>query len=860
MSARAHAPAETPTQLQPQPKPRAAVNATAQEPSAEAQGLARATAAAQQQTANANPQEQVRPEAIEIPVTGMTCAACQAGVQRALQRTPGVVDASVNLMLQNATVHFDPTRTTPLQLVEAIRETGYGAELPASAAAAVDDAAGAAHTGAATASAAAAAAAEAAQDRAHEEEFRGLRLRAIVSTVIGAFAMIASMPLMDAAAHAVGAHAVSADPFMRWMMLSLSPTLQHMLPWLYAIDPRVLNFTLLASTLGVMSWAGRQFYVRAWASFRHRRADMNTLVAIGTGAAFLFSVITTIAPQIFIQRGVAPDVYYEAVIIILALLLVGRTLEARAKRQTSAALRALMKLQPQTARVIRGDQEIDIPIGDVRRGDRVTVRPGERIPVDGEVSEGSSAVDESMLTGESMPVPKRAGDRVMGGTLNTTGAFQFAATTVGADSTLARIVQLMRSAQHARAPIQHLADRISAVFVPVVIGLAVVTFGVWVMVGPPGAWVHAFAAAVSVLIIACPCAMGLAVPTAVMVATGRGAQAGLLIKGGEALQRAGSITTVILDKTGTVTEGKPSVTDVVGSNEAEEETVRLIASLESVSEHPLADAIVRHARVRGLTLTRPANFESITGRGTVGEVDGHRVVVGNLTLLEAEQADERIDALRAAAERFSQDGKTAVFAAIDGHPAAVIAVADPVKATAADAIAQLKAIGLDVAMVTGDHPRTAAAVAARAGIDRVVAGVLPAGKLDEIRQRQARGEVVAMVGDGINDAPALAQADVGIAMGAGTDVAVEASDITLMRDDLTAVAAAIRLSRQTMRTMKQNLFWAFVYNVIGIPVAAGVLYPAFGILLSPILASAAMAFSSVSVVTNSLRLRRVRLA
>jgi Cu+-exporting ATPase len=779
---------------------------------------------------------------VEIPVSGMTCAACQAGVQRALRKSPGVVDASVSLMLQNATVQFDPARTTPAQLVDVIRDTGYGAELP--------------DTNASAGAGRMQAAAEEAQDRAHDEEFRALRLRALFSSAAGVIAMIASMPLMEAAAHAVGAHAVSADPFMRWTMATLSPWLREGLPWLYAVDVRLLNLALLALTVGVMGWAGRQFYARAWASVRHRTADMNTLIALGTGAAFLFSLVTTVAPQIFIRRGVAPDVYYEAVILILALLLVGRTLEARAKRQTSTALRALLKLQPQTARVVRAGQEQEIPIDQVRRGDLIAVRPGERIPVDGEVTEGSSAIDESMLTGEAMPVPKAAGDRVMGGTLNTTGAFRFNATTLGADSTLARIVQLMRSAQHARAPIQQLADSISAVFVPVVIALAIATFAVWVIVGPPGAWVQAFAAAVSVLIIACPCAMGLAVPTAVMVATGRGAQAGLLIKGGEALQRAGSISSIILDKTGTVTEGKPAVTDItLASGDAREQDVlQLVASLESVSEHPLADAIVRHARDRGLVLVRPSAFESITGRGARGLIDGHRVAVGNAALVEADAM------LQARAEEFAREGKTAVFAAIDGHPAAVIAVADRLKPSAVPAIAQLRALGLEVAMVTGDHPRTAEAVAAQAGIAHVVAGVLPEGKLDEIRRRQARGEVVAMVGDGINDAPALAQADVGIAIGAGTDVAVEASDITLMRDDLTAVAAAIRLSRETMRTMKQNLFWAFVYNVIGIPVAAGVLYPAFGILLSPILASAAMAFSSVSVVTNSLRLRRVTLA
>jgi Cu+-exporting ATPase len=805
----------------------------------------------------------------------MTCAACQASVQRALQKTPGVRDASVSLMLRNATVTFDPAQTGGAQLVDVIRDTGYDATLPAAGDRAAED--------------------QDANERAQDEEFRDLRLKALVSGAAGAVAMLVSMPLMEASNHAAGGHTVPADPFMRWAMDVLSPWLRAAMPWLYAIDARALNVTLFGLTLFVMAWAGRQFYVQGWASLKHRSANMNTLVAIGTGAALLFSMIATFAPGFFLRRGLAPDVYYEAVILIIALVLAGRTLEARAKRQTSSALRALLTLQPQTARVLQEEREIELPIAQLRRGDVIIVRPGERVPVDGEVVDGASAVDESMLTGESMPVAKRPGDRVIGGTMNTTGAFQFAATTLGADSTLAHIVQLMRSAQHARAPIQHLADRISAVFVPIVLLLAVATFFVWLFAGGEGAWVRAFATAVSVLIIACPCAMGLAVPTAVMVATGRGAQGGLLIKGGEALQRAGSVTTVILDKTGTLTAGKPVVTDIVLAagihadararagaaggdaaadvgagahaagviaatlSESEDEILRRVASVEHLSEHPLAAAIVARARERQLTLSAASGFESITGRGVIGIVDGATIEIGNAALMR-ERGVREAGALADEAERLAGEGKTAVLVAIDGKAAAVLAVADPLKPSARAAVARLKKLGLQVVMVTGDQPRTAEAIAREVGIDRVVAGVLPDGKVAEVRRLQAQGAIVAMVGDGINDAPALAQADVGVAIGAGTDVAVEASDITLMRDDLSGVAAAVELSRRTMRTMKQNLFWAFVYNTIGIPVAAGVLFPWFGILLSPILASAAMAFSSVSVVTNSLRLRRVPLA
>ncbi|MCS6325956.1 MAG: copper-translocating P-type ATPase [Nitrospira sp.] len=778
-------------------------------------------------------------EKVTIPVKGMTCAACQARVQRALQAKPGVLDASVNLMLKSAVVTYDPTATSPMVLVEAIRETGYGAELAAQDQTAFDE--------------------QEAQDRAQEEEYRELRHKALVSGSIGVLAMTLSMPLMGAAEADV--HGPVADPFMRWAMESMTPAIRAGAPWLYTFTPGVLSYALLALTLLVMGWAGRHFYVRAWSAFRHHSADMNTLIAVGTGAAFLYSVLATVVPEFFLSRGVLPDLYYEAVIMIIALILTGNALEARAKRQTSAALRRLMELQPNTARVVRAGAEVDIPVNEVQGDEIVVVRPGERIPVDGAIISGTSAVDESMVTGESLPVEKQPGDRLIGGTINRTGAFQYRATTLGADSVLAHIVKLMREAQGSRAPIQKLADQVSGIFVPIVLSLAIATFVIWFVTAGQAPAVRAFAAAVAVLIIACPCAMGLAVPTAVMVATGKGAEGGILIKGGEALQRAGQINTVGLDKTGTITEGRPTVTDVVpvlGTEWSEKDLVRLVASIETSSEHPLAEAIVRYANEQSLPLATADSFQSVTGRGATGVVDGAALAVGN----EALMADYAVDliATKEEAERLAGEGKTPMYIAINGKLAGVIAVADPIKPTSREAIQRLNRLGLTVVMLTGDHQRTAEAIARQAGIDRVVAGVLPEGKVAEVRRRQQAGEVVAMVGDGINDAPALAQADVGFAIGTGTDIALEASDVTLMRNDLHGVASAILLARRAMRTMKQNLFWAFVYNVVGIPVAAGILYPAFGILLSPILASAAMAFSSVSVVTNSLRLRRARVA
>ncbi len=780
------------------------------------------------------------PSRLTIPVGGMTCAACQSRVQRALGKVDGVSDASVNLMLNNATVSFDPTAVSPQALVDIIRDAGYEAEIPRGEKTSIE--------------------AQTDNEQAQVTEFRHLRTKAIVAALAGAVAMFFSMPLMMYTSHLT--YRTVTDPLMQWQENLLTPLLVTWTPWVYYLSPVLLGYGLLVLTAVVMAWAGRHFYTRAWSAFRHGGSDMNSLVAVGTGAAFLYSAAATIAPGFFRARGVAPDVYYEAVIIIIAFVLTGNAFEARAKRNTASALRALASLRPRTARVVRGTVESDIDIDDVLPGDDVVVRPGERIPVDGVIASGASDVDESMLTGESMPVAKTAGDAVVGGTMNGRGAFRYRATTLGADSVLARIVQLMRDAQASRAPIQALADRVSAVFVPVVMGIALLTFAVWFLVLQHGgatmsvAAVRAFVVAVAVLVIACPCAMGLAVPTAVMVATGKGAQLGVLIKGGEALQRAGDVTTIVLDKTGTVTEGKPDVTDVVRTAvlPTDDALLQLVASLERSSEHPLASAVVRHAQDRGLVLSGAESFEATPGRGVSGVVDGHAMAVGNALLM----ADWGIDVapLAGDAERLAREAKTPVYVGIDGALAGLLAIADPLRATSRSAVARLRALGLDVVLLTGDNQRTADAVAAAVGVGRVVAEVLPEGKVAEVKRLQAEGRVVAMVGDGINDAPALAQADVGVAIGTGTDVAVEAADIALVRGDLHGLADAIELSRRTMRTMYQNLFWAFGYNVVGIPIAAGVLYPAFGMQLSPMLASAAMAFSSVSVVTNSLRLRR----
>jgi len=780
---------------------------------------------------------------ITLPVEGMTCAACQATVQRALNKAPGVSTAAVNLMTNEATVHYDPSATDPATLVAAINDTGYVSHLPAAGSSAASE--------------------EEAREQAQAREYSTLLAKSGVSVILGAFAMIASMPLMSGPSTSLGTggpHGEHAsDPLIAWTMRVLDPPIRRSLPWLYDTDPANLLFVLLAATMFVMAWAGRQFYVGAWKSLRHGSANMNTLIAIGTGAAFAYSVAATIAPGLFTTSGARADVYYEAVIIIIALVLLGHAMEARAKRNTTRALRQLAKLQPSTARVRRGGQDLDVAIADVRSGDLVIVRPGERIPVDGVIRAGSGAVDESMLTGESIPVEKQRGDPVIGATINTAGSLEIEATSIGASSVLARIVTLMQEAQGSQAPIQRLADRISAVFVPAVVSIAIATFALWMIVPAQPSFASALTAAVAVLIIACPCAMGLAVPTAVMVASGRGASAGVLIKGGEPLERLAGIDTIVFDKTGTLTEGRPAVVDahVIGDRDA---ILATIAAVESKSEHPLAKAVVdfgRNSPPQGGRST-VENFIAVAGRGVFATVDGHHVIVGTQALLEESRVDTSF--FNETATTWAAQGRTAVFAAIDGKAAAALAIADTLRANAGVIVGALKQRGLRIVMLSGDRKTTAEAIARQAGVDEVIAEVLPDGKVAAIKSLQSGGHRVAMVGDGLNDAPALAQADIGIAMASGTDIAAEAASVTLMRNDLAGVEQAIVLARKTMRTMKQNLFWAFVYNVVGIPVAAGALYPAFGILLSPILASAAMAFSSVSVVSNSLRLRGASLS
>jgi Cu+-exporting ATPase len=786
-------------------------------------------------------------ERVTIPVIGMTCAACQSFVQRTLASQSGVQDATVNLMLHNATVTFDPAATSVKSLVENIRSTGYDATEPVLDETVFEE--------------------QEKHDVEQLHEYKQLRLKAIVSLVAGTLAMIFSMPLMSRSS--AGGMERMKDPLMNWNMRVLDPLLRQVLPWMYEVNDNAIRWTLFAVSIFIISWAGRRFYVKAWAALLHKTADMNTLVALGSGAAFLYSTASTVVPGFFIAHGVAPDVYFEAGILIIGLVLVGNALESRAKGQTATALRKLVQLQPKTATVVRDGVETNMPIETIRDGDVILVRPGERIPTDGELISGKSSVDESMLTGESLPIEKAPLDRVMGGTLNQSGSFQYRATSLGAGSALAQIVRLLREAQGSRAPIQRIADRISAIFVPAVLGFAIVTFFLWRGFAPHLGVMQAFAAAVTVLVIACPCAMGLAVPTAVMVATGRGANAGILIKGGEALQRLEKIDTIVLDKTGTITAGHPEVVDVVltsrsGENIGQQQfapavdrVIRIAAALERASEHPLADAVVRYAQTRGLELTQPEEFESLTGLGVVGIVDGNSTLVGNQVLMK--KYSVATDALLPAAVRFADEGKTPLWVAINGDLVGIVVVADIVKSTSVEAIRRMHSKGLHVVMLTGDNERTAKAVARMVGVEEVISGVLPSGKVDAIKQLQAKRRVVAMVGDGVNDAPALAQADVGLTMANGADIAMEAGDVTLMRNDLAGVASAIALSRATMRVMRQNLFWAFIYNVVGIPLAAGVLYPFCGLLLSPIVASAAMALSSFSVVANSLRLRQLKL-
>lgn len=774
-------------------------------------------------------------EKVDLAVKGMSCAGCAAAVERALTRAPGVRSASVNFATKRATVAFDPQATTPETLAGVVRATGYEAEAPARPSHKQGAMHHEGHEGHSGHGGSQGDATGATDDHSEHMQINAGEQKALLTrVVVGA---LLSLPVfLIAMSH--GRIAAFNAPWVNWLQLAL--------------------------TTPVVFWCGARFYRSAWRGLKHGRANMDSLVALGTGTAYAYSLAATVWPAFFVgdgHAGAAP-VYFEAAAVIIVLVLVGKLLEARATGRTGAAIRMLVGLQPRTARVVRETggrhEERDVPVEEVRAGDLVVVRPGEKIPVDGTVESGASSVDESMLTGESRPVEKGEGDEVFGATLNTTGAMTIRATKVGEDSALQQIIRLVEEAQGSKAPIARLADRISAIFTPAVLGIALVTGLVWWFAAPADDRVRmTILTFVSVLIIACPCALGLATPTAIMVGTGRGAQRGILIRGGESLETAHRLNAVILDKTGTITRGKPGLTDVraLGAMN-EEDLLRLVASAESRSEHPSGAAIVAAARVRGVRLAEPRESRAVVGAGVEATVDGHGVLVGKRAFL----VERGVDAgpLDVIGEELSRQGKSVLYAAVDGAAAGVFAVADEIKPESREAIRRMQEMGLHVAMVTGDNERTAHAVAADVGIEPalVFADVRPDEKAAYVKRLQGEGRIVGMVGDGINDAPALAQADVGIAMGAGTDVAIEASDITLVRGDLRAVPEAIALSRRTMRTIRQNLFWAFIYNVIGIPIAAGVLHPVTGWLLSPMIASGAMAFSSVSVVFNSLRLRR----
>jgi Cu+-exporting ATPase len=630
-------------------------------------------------------------------------------------------------------------------------------------------------------------------------------------------------------------------------------------PSFIVIPKRVNSLLQLLLETPVQFWIGWQFYQGALAAARHRTTNMNTLIAVGTSAAYIYSVTATFFPRLFEIQGYSAHVYYDTAAAIIVLILLGRLLEARAKGHTSEAIKKLMGLKPKTARVIREGREEDIPVDEVEMGDMVLVRPGERIPADGVIREGYSSVDESMVTGETIPVEKRAGDEVIGATVNKTGTFRFETTRVGRETVLSQIITMVQQAQGTKPPIARLADKIASIFVPAVMGIATVTFLVWLFLGPEPALTYAVLNFIAVLIIACPCALGLATPTSIMVGTGKGAEYGILIRGGESLETAHKIDTIVFDKTGTLTKGQPSVTDVISAEGFPEDTVLLYAaSAERGSEHPLGEAIVRLAEEKGMELLEHGAFEALPGHGIRTGVGERDVLLGNEALMSHHSVD--VAALSDEAVRLASDGKTPMYLALDGKAAGILAVADTLKESSVEAVKALKGMGVRVVMLTGDNRRTGEAIARQAGIEHILAEVLPDEKASEVKKLQSGGRVVAMVGDGINDAPALAQADVGIAIGTGTDIAIEAADITLMKGDLTGVSAAIALSKATLRNIKQNLFWAFAYNTILIPVAAGVLFPFFGILLSPIFAAAAMGMSSVTVVTNALRLRKLKLA
>jgi len=812
-------------------------------------------------------------EKAHIPITGMTCTTCAATVEKGLNEMPGVERAEVNFASEKASIEYDPSKVDLAKINSAISQLGYGiatrksifpvSGMTCAACVARVEKALSGVPGVISANV------NLASEKATVEYIEGTELADLRRAV-------------DEAGYKLGAEAENLEDVTTVARRELRMVRDRL------IFAAVLGLSILVLSLGpafagklyllwalatpVQFWAGWRFYRGAWGALRHRTADMNTLIAVGTSAAYLYSVVAVLSPGIFTGGGLERNVYFDTSAMIIALILLGRFLEARARGQTSEAIKKLIGMQPKTALVIRDGEEREIPVDDVEVGDLILVRPGERVPVDGTIRQGYSSIDESMITGESIPIEKEVGDEVIGASINKTGSFQFEATKVGKDTTLAQIIRLVEEAQGSKAPIQRLADVIASYFVPIVIGIAIITFIIWYSLGPSPALTFALLNFVAVLIIACPCALGLATPTAIMVGTGKGAEHGVLIKSAETLERSQRINTVLLDKTGTLTRGEPEVTDIIAAPSfSREETLRLAASVEHVSEHPLGEAIVKAASEEKLELSPASGFNAIPGHGVEALMEGRKLLLGNLRLMKDRGLS--LNGLEEEADRLWAKGKTVMFLGVDGEVVGIIALADTIKPSAKEAVAALHRMGIEVVMITGDNRRTAEAIAQEVGIDRVLAEVLPEHKAQEVKKLQDEGKAAAMVGDGINDAPALAQADVGIAIGTGTDVAMETGDITLIRGDLLGIVTAISLSKRTMKTIRQNLFWAFAYNTALIPVAAGVLYLVFGQggvpaqldfvlgdngFLNPILAAAAMAASSITVVFNSLRLRRFK--
>jgi Cu+-exporting ATPase len=819
------------------------------------------------------------PDVVTIDIHGMRCAACVKRVEKSIAEMAGVKEASVNLATERATVTYDASELDAARIIKTINHLGYQASFTRQ-----DSGEKEVHTTIAVGGMHCAACVKRVENLlenlegvrdasvnlatgratvSHNSQWKGAQqIERALSDAGFSFLGIAQMDQGDPqeAAREKEIRSLKTKLIVGIVLsvLVFVGTMQGMFPLLRFIPRQMMLVILFFLTTPAVFWVGSPFFSGALRAARHRTTDMNTLVAVGSFSAYMFSTLVTFFPSIFAGTGIFPHVYFDGAAMIVTLILLGRLLEAKTKGKTSAAIKRLMGLKPKTARVVRKGVEVDIPMGEVVVGDVVVVRPGEKIPVDGVVMSGHSSVDESMLTGESLPVSKEEGSAVYGATVNTFGAFRFKATKVGRETALAQIIRLVEEAQGSKAPIQRLADKVASVFVPTVFVIAAVTFLVWYFLVPDPLFTRALLNFVSVLIIACPCAMGLATPTAVMVGTGLGAEQGILIKGGRSLEEACRVNAVAFDKTGTLTKGEPVVTDVVAvKGVAEKDVLQTAASVESLSEHPLASAILDNARVAGIEPMAVEQFQALSGLGAKGVVQGKMCLVGNLGLMEKKGI--HISSLRDAADTFASQGKTCVFVSVNKRSIGVVALSDVAKDSAEETIAALRKKGLRVLMVTGDNTRTARALAQQLGIEQVLSELLPEDKAREIRLMQEKGDIVAMVGDGINDAPALTTARVGIAIGAGADVAVEASDITLVGDDLMAVPKAMALSRATMRVIKQNLFWAFFYNSLGIPVAAGALYPFFGILLNPVFAAAAMALSSVSVVSNSLRLRRVRI-